>query len=45
MLLGLCAQLELDDAVLRAKIDSGKQEPPGTGPQPIITAYDDELGV
>ena len=47
VLLGLCAQLELDDAVLRAKIDSGKQEPPGTGPQPIITcpAYDDELGV
>ena len=25
VLLGLCAQLELDDAVLRAKIDSGKQ--------------------
>jgi hypothetical protein len=44
VLLGLCAQLELDDAVLRAKIDSGKHQPPGTGPQPTISGYDDELG-
>ena len=46
VLLGLCAQLELDDAVLRARMEQGKQQPPGTGPQPIIPpGYDDELGV
>jgi hypothetical protein len=55
VLLGLCAQLELDDAVLRAKMETGKQQPPGLGPQPdlppglgpqpVIQGYDDELGV
>ncbi len=49
VLLGLCAQLELDDAVLRAKIDQGKAAPapPGTGPQPAtppLPAYEDEIG-
>jgi hypothetical protein len=45
VLLGLCAQLELDDAVLRARMEQGKHQPPGTGPQPIIPpGYDDELG-
>ena len=32
VLLGLCSQLELDDAVLRARIEQGKgSRPPGTG--------------
>ena len=45
VLLGLCAQLELDDAILRARLEQGKNgtapQPPGTGPQP---AFEDELG-
>lgn len=46
VLLGLCAQLELDDAVLRAKMEQSKQPLPGTGPQPVIPPdYDGELGV
>ncbi|MFL5331998.1 MAG: DUF1013 domain-containing protein [Geminicoccaceae bacterium] len=49
VLLGLCAQLELDDAILRARLEQGKggtgaAQPPGTGPQPL-PAYEDELGV
>lgn len=47
VLLGLCAQLELDDAILRARLEQGKNgtapQPPGLGPQPIV-AYEDELG-
>ena len=54
VLLGLCAQLELDDAVLRAKIDRASASRPapapagpgaGLRPQPVIAAYEDELGV
>jgi len=51
VLLGLCSQLELDDAVLRAKIDQGPAQataaPPGTGPQPDVEMrplYEDEFG-
>ena len=51
VLLGLCSQLELDDAVLRAKIDQGPAaqpaSPPGTGPQPDVDLqplYEDEFG-
>ena len=55
VLLGLCQQIELDDAVLRARIEQGKgpggaahQQPPGTGPQPPtppMPAYEDDFGV
>jgi uncharacterized protein len=57
VLLGLCQQIELDDAVLRARIETGKgpagaapaaAQPPGTGPQPPtppMPAYEDDFGV
>ncbi len=56
VLLGLCQQIELDDAVLRARIEQGKgpggaaasNQPPGTGPQPPTPAmplYEDDFGV
>ncbi len=51
VLLGLCTQLELDDAVLRAKIEHGPAAapppPPGTGPQPDVDMrplYDEDFG-
>lgn len=52
VLLGLCTQLELDDAVLRAKIDHGPAATPaaplpGTGPQPDVDMrplYDEDFG-
>ena len=48
VLLGLCTQLELDDAILRAKIDHAPPPPPpGTGPQPDVDLrqlYDDDFG-
>jgi hypothetical protein len=56
VLLGLCQQIELDDAVLRARIEQGKGPGgaaappvlPGTGPQPPtppMPAYEDDFGV
>ena len=47
VLLGLCSQLELDDTVMRAKIDHAPPPPPGTGPQPDVDLrplYEDEFG-
>ena len=47
VLLGLCSQLELDDTVMRAKIDHAPSPPPGTGPQPDVDLrplYEDEFG-
>ena len=47
VLLGLCGQIELDDAVLRAKLEQGKggagaQPPAPPAPPP---AYEDDFGV
>jgi hypothetical protein len=41
VLLGLCSQVELDDAVVRARIDQGKDSAPQTAPQPVPTYEDD----
>jgi hypothetical protein len=41
VLLGLCSQVELDDAVVRARIDQGKDGAPPTAPQPVPTYEDD----
>ena len=43
VLLGLCSQVELDDAVVRARIDQGKDGAPQTAPQPV-PAYEDDYG-
>ncbi|MEK0083717.1 DUF1013 domain-containing protein [Benzoatithermus flavus] len=43
VLLGLCSQIELDDAVMRARLEQGKDgaQPPAAEPVP---AYEDEYG-
>ena len=43
VLLGLCSQVELDDAVLRAKLEQGKDGAPQPPAQPI-PAYEDDYG-
>jgi uncharacterized protein len=43
VLLGLCSQVELDDAVLRAKLEQGKDGAPQAPAQPI-PAYEDDYG-
>jgi hypothetical protein len=43
VLLGLCSQVELDDAVVRARVDQGKDGAPQTAPQPV-PAYEDDYG-
>jgi hypothetical protein len=43
VLLGLCSHVELDDAVVRARVDQGKDGAPQTAPQPV-PAYEDDYG-
>jgi hypothetical protein len=43
VLLGLCSQVELDDAVLRAKIDQGKDGTAKPALEPL-RAYEDDVG-
>jgi hypothetical protein len=43
VLLGLCSQVELDDAVLRARVEQGKDGASPAPPQPV-PAYDDDYG-
>ncbi len=44
VLLGLCGQIELDDAVLRAKMEQGKDGGGTQPPQPSMPAYDEDFG-
>jgi hypothetical protein len=43
VLLGLCSQVELDDAVMRARLEQGKEGAPQPAAQPI-PAYEDDYG-
>jgi hypothetical protein len=44
VLLGLCSQIELDDAVMRARMEQGKDGTPQPAAEPA-PAYEDEYGV
>jgi uncharacterized protein len=45
VLLGLCSQIELDDAIARAKIDMAKDEPGKVQPRPAPPIYDEPADI